>query len=178
MAANRSKELAWLLRHGAPSVGITMDTAGWVAVADVLRHCKMTRAELEAVVADNNKQRFELDGARVRASQGHSEATPVTREGLEASWVPYAGDGPLWHGTTQAALPGIFEKGLISQARTHVHMAESPTSKVGKRANVEVLLVIDVPKLRAAGEGIWRSPNGVILARHVPPTCVLVSRTL
>jgi putative RNA 2'-phosphotransferase len=176
--ANRSKELSWLLRHGAPSVGIAMDTAGWVAVADVLRHCKMMRAELETIAAENNKQRFQLDGERVRACQGHSEATPVTREGLEASWIPYAGDGPLWHGTTRAAVPGILEKGLLAQARTHVHMAESPTSKVGKRANVEVMLQIDVPRLRTAGEGIWRSPNGVILARHVPPGCVLVSRTL
>ena len=50
-------------------------------VANVLRHARMTLDDLHAVVAENNKTRYELtaDGQRIRASQGHSLAgTPHT----------------------------------------------------------------------------------------------------
>jgi putative RNA 2'-phosphotransferase len=173
-----SKAVSWLLRHGAPSVGVAMDAAGWVAVADVLRHLKLSPAELEQIVAENNKTRFEVRGDQIRASQGHSTETPVTREALEASWTPYTGDGPLYHGTTRAAVPSILAQGILPQARTHVHLAAAPDSRVGKRANVEVLLEVNVACLRGAGLGVWQSANGVLLARLVPPSCVVVSRPL
>jgi len=64
-----------------------MDEAGFAPVADVLRLTGLSRAQLEAVVSDNSKARFELKDERVRAVQGHSpEGTPVTLEGLERSW--------------------------------------------------------------------------------------------
>ena len=55
---NHSKRVSWLLRHGAPEQGIPMDSAGWVAVADVLRALRMSEAQLDAVVGQNDKLRF------------------------------------------------------------------------------------------------------------------------
>src|SRR4051794_5142943 len=135
-----SKKLSWLLRHGAPSEGIAMDAAGWVAVADVLRALALTRDELASVVELNTKSRLDLRGERIRASQGHStEGMPVTHDALEASWERFIGEGPLWHGTAVDALPGIAREGIVPQARTHVHLTDALDSKVGKRASVDVM---------------------------------------
>src|SRR5262245_52781333 len=95
-----SKQLSWLLRHGAPSEGISMDAAGWVAIADVLGALRISRGQLDEVVRENNKSRLEVRGDRIRACQGHSrEGMPVTEDALEASWEPHKGAASLWHGT-------------------------------------------------------------------------------
>jgi len=173
-AIAKSKQLSWLLRHGAPEAGLPMDAAGWAAIDAVLRATGMTRAELDEAVRTNTKRRLEIAGERVRACQGHSLAnTAITREALERSWVAYEGDASLWHGTSRAAIDGIADAGILPIARTHVHLAPSEASLVGKRANVALLLEVDPTRLRAAGLGIFVAPNGVVLVREVPPACIV-----
>lgn len=166
-----SKRVSWLLRHGAPEQGIPMDAAGWVAVADVLRALRMSEAQLDAVVGQNDKLRFERQGERIRACQGHS-AAGLSLEALEASWAPFEGAGPVFHGTSVDAALSIAREGVSAQARSHVHLAPSRQSKVGKRWNVDVLLVVAPERVRAHGLALFESPNGVILARRIPADCV------
>lgn len=171
-----SHKLSYLLRHGANEEGVPMDAAGWVPIPRVLAWARIDRATLDEVVRSNNKERYQLDGDRIRACQGHSlSGTPVTVDALEASWEVWAGQSSLWHGTTAAALPSILQQGLWPQARTHVHLAPAADAKVGKRANVQVLLRVDPARVRAAGIGIFSSSNGVILARHIPPEAIVVA---
>jgi putative RNA 2'-phosphotransferase len=152
----KSHALSRILRHAANELRLPMDAAGFAPVADVLRHARMTLDELHAVVAENNKTRYELtaDGRRIRASQGHSLAgTPVTLEGLEASWQLVTDDTPVFHGTSVAAARAILTSGGIHAGeRTHVHLAPATDSVVGKRAAVDVLLEIAPARLRAAGQ--------------------------
>lgn len=174
-----SRQLSWLLRHGASEVGLAMDPAGWADVAAVLAYTRLTRAQLELIVRTNDKGRLQLDGDRVRACQGHSTANlAIDRDALEASWQPHAGDAWLWHGTTREALDAIAREGLRPVARTHVHLAEDPTSTVGKRASVAWLLAIDPVGLRAAGHAVFVAPNGVRLVRAVPPSCIVGARAM
>ena len=169
-----SKGLSWLLRHGAGERRLRMDAAGWVDIAEVLGAAKLSREALDTVVAENTKSRLQVEGERIRACQGHSrEGMPVTLEALEASWMPWRGEGSLWHGTHTDAVPSIAREGLRPQERTHVHLAESTASRVGKRANVGVMLEVSPPRVFAHGLGIFRSPNGVVLAREVPPDCIV-----
>lgn len=176
---DRSTRLSWLLRHGANERGLAMDSAGFADVDDVLRLAQLRRAELDAIVADNNKLRFEVvgsaDGERIRAVQGHSfEGTPVTLEGLEASWVVVDDARPLFHGTSVAAARAILTSaGVHAAARTHVHLADAIDATVGKRAAVGVLLTVDQARLRAAGQRVFRAPNGVLLTREVPRGAVV-----
>src|SRR4051812_26237892 len=82
MSANHiriSKFLSLVLRHEPQKAGLTLDSAGWVDVDTLLRGCTaagvpITRAELDAVVAQSDKQRFAFseDRTRIRANQGHS----------------------------------------------------------------------------------------------------------
>ncbi|MCA9658387.1 MAG: RNA 2'-phosphotransferase [Myxococcales bacterium] len=173
-----SKRLSWLLRHGAPEAGIRMDPAGWVALDEVLRYLGMSRSTLDAVVRSNTKRRLQVVGARIRCCQGHSTRSGVTREALEASWETYEGDALIWHGTSTGAVASIAEEGVLPQKRTHVHLAPTLASVVGKRAQVDVMLGVDPRLVRAAGQTIWRAPNGVILARRIDPEHIVEVRAM
>ena len=74
-----SKFLSLVLRHLPEEIGLQLDDAGWAGVDDLIMRAKtrgmcFTRAELEEVVATNEKRRFanSPDGTRIRARQGHS----------------------------------------------------------------------------------------------------------
>ncbi len=151
-----------------------MDAAGWVPVGEVLRYLRMHREDLDEVVRTNSKNRLEVVNDRIRACQGHStDNMPVTLDALEASWRLYEAEGLLFHGTTVEATEPISREGLIPQKRTHVHLAPSLESKVGKRSATPVVLEISAERLREAGEKIHEAQNGVVLVRRVPRSCIV-----
>ncbi|MDG1478973.1 MAG: RNA 2'-phosphotransferase [Myxococcota bacterium] len=174
-----SKYLSWLLRHGANEAGLSMDKAGWAKTADVRRLARLSPQALDEIIATNNKTRLQVDGDRIRANQGHSmDGTPVTLNALENSWVVWDGSTSIWHGTQPALVLSIARAGLLAQSRSHVHLAASVDSRVGKRAGVGVLLEIDPARVRAAGLPIFISDNGVILTRRVPPDAIIALHPL
>lgn len=166
-----SKFLSLVLRHQPEVAGVTLDAAGWVDVNVLLRGCaasgkRLSRAELDELVATSPKQRFAFsdDGLRIRASQGHSAEVEL---GLEPTEPPDV----LFHGTVAAALPAIREQGLQRMARHHVHLSadEATARAVGGRRGKPVLLRVDARAMRAAGCVFYRSANGVWLADQVAP---------
>ncbi|GAA1617250.1 RNA 2'-phosphotransferase [Kribbella sancticallisti] len=159
-----------LLRHTAGERGLAMTPDGWAAIADVCALLQMDRTALAAAVEQNDKARLQVDGDRIRACQGHSAAgMPVTCEALENSWRRVTPQELLWHGTNTAALDAITREGLRPGRRTHVHLAPSRNSHVGRRSAVDVLLGIDPVKL---GRPVFEAPNGVLLVRSVPPEAI------
>ena len=169
-ARRASKFLSLVLRHEPERIGITLDDAGWTDVDALLtaldaHGLALTRAELDAIVASSDKQRFALspDGARIRANQGHSVDVEL---GLEAVTPPDV----LYHGTVDAALSGIRAQGLLKGQRHHVHLSADieTAKKVGGRRGTPVVLVIDARAMAAAGHTFYRSANGVWLVEHVP----------
>lgn len=174
-----SKQLSWLLRHGAGEVNLAMDEAGWSAIGEVLEVLSMTRDDLNRAVEYNDKARLEVKGDRIRACQGHSlEGMPVTMEGLEASWDIVAPTRTLWHGTKVTTIDGIAESGISPVHRTHVHLAAAVDSRVGKRAAVDLLLEVDPVILRSVGIKVFRSPNGVLLVRRVSRNALIGVRAV
>lgn len=164
-----SRAISRLLRHTAGECCLTMSADGWAAIADVLRELTLDRAALDKAVEENDKQRLQVDGDRIRACQGHSlEGMPVTREALENSWERIYPRDLLWHGTNRAALAAIQREGLRAGRRTHVHLAPSKDSSVGRRSAVEVLLGVDSGNL-----AVFRAPNGVLLTREVPVDAIV-----
>ena len=107
-----SKFLSLILRHNPAKIGIVLDEQGYVLVDVLLSALKhhglaVTRAELELVVAENDKQRFAFsdDKQKIRASQGHSIAVDL---GYSAATPP----GTLFHGTAVKALTSILLHGI------------------------------------------------------------------
>ncbi|MCW3796698.1 RNA 2'-phosphotransferase [Sphingomonas sp. BN140010] len=170
MNIRKSKRLAYWLRHAPDAAGLQLDAAGWAPTGVILealaaQRLPTTYAELEALVNENDKQRFELseDGNRIRARQGHS----ITVEG---DWPVASPPKLLFHGTTEKFLPAILEDGLLPGARHHVHL--SPTVQtaraVGARKGRAVILEIAARRMTAEGFEFRMSSNGVWLADHVP----------
>ena len=71
----RSKRLSWLLRHGAIEAGLPMDEAGFARIEDVLRVGRLSRAQLDAIVALNDKQRLEVRGERAELELAETSFT-------------------------------------------------------------------------------------------------------
>jgi putative RNA 2'-phosphotransferase len=166
-----SRRLSYVLRHAPDSVGLALDPAGWADVEELLdalaRHgLRLTRAQLDGVVARNDKQRFALDGTgrRIRASQGHS--VPVDL-GYPARRPPDV----LYHGTPERNVGQILREGLRPGSRHAVHLSpdRETAARVGARRGTCVVLAIDAAAMADAGHVFTRSANGVWLVDGVPP---------
>jgi len=171
-AVKVSKFLSRVLRHDPGAVGITLDAAGWTDVDELIAASarsgrRFSRAELDHVVAVNNKKRFAYsgDGRRIRASQGHSVGVDL---GLAAAEPPSV----LFHGTATTVLPLVLREGLRPMSRQDVHLsADAETAlRVGSRHGRPVVLEVDAAGLAAVGHVFRVSANGVWLTDRVPPT--------
>ena len=165
-----SKYLSKHLRHQPERLGLQLEEGGWVKVADLLRACaahgfSISRADLDEVVAKNDKQRFSFDetGQRIRANQGHSVEVDLQLEPVEPPPV-------LYHGTAEPWVSAILRDGLLKMRRHHVHLSGDVETarRVGMRHGKPVILTIDTAAMRAAGILFYRSDNGVWLVDNVP----------
>ncbi|MEV8506899.1 RNA 2'-phosphotransferase [Actinoplanes sp. NPDC051475] len=166
-----SKRMSLVLRHRPEVAGLTLDPGGWVPVTDLLTALKITRAELEVVVAGNDKSRFAIatgtDGVeRIRASQGHSRRVDV-----DLDLPPADPPATLFHGTPRANLPSIVREGLRPRSRHHVHLSPDVATalRVGRRRAAEVaILEVDAAAMAEVGHVFHLSANGVWLTAVVP----------
>ena len=170
-----SKLLSLVLRHQPELVGVELDAAGWVPVDTLLAALRahgtpIDGAVLLDLVATSPKQRFALsdDGARIRASQGHSVEVDL---GYEEAEPPET----LYHGTVAASLDAIRAAGLSRMGRHHVHLSpdDATARTVGARRGAPVVLCIGAGAMHRAGHVFYRSANGVWLTDHVPPAFIL-----
>ncbi|TWJ21611.1 putative RNA 2'-phosphotransferase [Micromonospora endolithica] len=164
-----SKRMSLALRHEPGRFGLTPDRAGWVPLAEFLVALRIDRADLDVVVAGNDKQRFAValgpDGAEViRASQGHS--IPV-----DLGLAPASPPERLYHGTSAANLDSIRATGLHRGGRHHVHLSVDVDTarRVGaRRSGATVVLTVDAAAMSRDGHVFHRSANGVWLTDAVP----------
>lgn len=170
-----SNFLSLVLRHQPDEIGIALDEAGWTPVDELLaalsRHGKsVSRADLEFVVANNDKKRFALsdDGQSIRASQGHSVD-------VELGYVPADPPETLFHGTVEKFLEPISRMGLVKGNRHHVHLSATRDTAitVGGRRGKPIVLVVRSQAMQSAGHPFFLSANGVWLTDHVPPEFIL-----
>ncbi len=162
----RSKFLSLVLRHKPETVNITLDAAGWIEIAVLLPAVKMSRAQLDEILHENRKKRFELspDGLRIRASQGHSVDVEL---GYEEKTPPET----LYHGTSKNYFDSLRAHGILKRERHHVHMSpDVPTARiVARRRPNPIVLWIEADNMAADGFKFYLSTNGVWLTEHVPP---------
>ncbi|AKN69077.1 RNA 2'-phosphotransferase [Streptomyces sp. PBH53] len=168
-AVRVSKYLSRHLRHQPEQIGLTPDPGGWVEIDTLIAAAtahgfRFTRAELDHVVATNDKRRFVIEGGRIRANQGHSIAVDL---GLPpATPPPY-----LYHGTVARHLDAIRREGLRPMTRHAVHLSadRETATRVGARRGRPVVLSIDAGAMHRDGHVFHISANGVWLTSTVPP---------
>lgn len=165
-----SKFLSLVLRHEPTKIGITLDSAGWVGVDELIAACnkhgkRITTEQLDFVVENNDKKRFAFneDKTRIRANQGHSVE-------VELEYQPTTPPPILYHGTASRFLNSINEQGLVKGNRHHVHLSENikTARAVGERHGKAVILVVHSEQMQQDGYQFFLSANGVWLTDHVP----------
>lgn len=167
-AKHISKFLSLVLRHEPQRISIVLDEEGWAAIDAVLSGAasagvRFSRDELEWVVAENDKQRFSIDGDRIRANQGHSVA-------VDLGLPPVIPPDLLYHGTVERFSESIRRTGLAKGKRQHVHLSAdiATATKVGERRGKPIVLVVQSGAMHSAGHQFFISANGVWLTDHVP----------
>lgn len=162
-----SKYLSLVLRH-RPDIGhIVLDAEGWTDLDTLIANTPsgaVTRTEVEQVVRENDKQRFTIEGNRIRANQGHTVPVDLKLEPVEPPEF-------LYHGTNLRAFQFIKAQGLTKGTRHHVHMSEESGTAmaVGRRTGAPVLCRVAALRMHQEGHIFYRSVNGVWLTDHVPP---------
>lgn len=172
LLVRRSKLISKVLRHQPSLAGLALGAGGWVMVDDLLAGLReragvtLTRADLNEIVAKNNKRRFAFDetGTHIRASQGHSVEVDLGLTQLEPPET-------LYHGTGARTVAAIQREGLRKMRRHHVHLsADVATARiVGARHGVPAIFAVAAGAMARVGAAFYRSENGVWLVDAVEP---------
>jgi putative RNA 2'-phosphotransferase len=166
-----SKYLSQHLRHQPERLGLELLPGGWVEVAKLLAAAakngfEISLAELQQVVATNDKQRFAFDdsGDLIRANQGHSVDVDLQLTDRTPPTI-------LYHGTHAKAVTAILATGLQKMSRHHVHLTTNlgMAAKVGGRRGESVIFAVDALSMSADGHHFYCTDNDVWLVDAVPP---------
>ncbi len=168
-----SKTISHALRHKPEQYGLTLDSEGWVSTHDLLAALRKRReqwqhlqeADLAEMIAQSEKQRFEIRDGKIRALYGHSIPKKVERERLKPPAI-------LYHGTTPQAAQTILAEGLKSMKRQYVHLStdeETAIQVARRRTNHPVILKIAAAEAYQEGINFYPGNDTVWLADAIPP---------
>lgn len=160
-----SKYLSFILRHNPAGIGLKLDDHGWADIGELIKKAKyhLTRELLEEIVRTNDKQRFKVEGNRIRASQGHSIDVDL---GLVEKKPPEY----LYHGAPERKMRLIWDEGLKKMDRNHVHLSIDikTAKKVGQRhGGKTVILRVCTGLMYQNGYKFYLSDNNVWLTDKV-----------
>lgn len=167
-----SKLLALVLRHRPELYGLELDDEGWTSL-DLLvnalqrdgRWSGVTEVDVRRVVEEGSKQRYEVQGGRIRARYGHSLPGRVRAERADP---PEA----LFHGTSPDTAALVLREGLRPMRRQYVHLSADMTTarSVGRRkSRSPALLRVAAGAAAAAGVAFYEAGPGMWLAEEVAP---------
>lgn len=173
-----SKEISYALRHTPWEFELELDSEGFVPVEQLIsaldesgKHSRpITVSDLEYIIENMDKRRFEIQGDKIRALYGHSVPMHISKE-------PITPPSILYHGTTHKALSAIMKDGLKPMRRQYVHLSvDTDTAvQVGKRRDSEpAILKIDAAKAHSDGVKFYKGNDKVVLADFISPEYILM----
>jgi 2'-phosphotransferase len=175
-----SKNMSYLLRHGAVKEGLTIRDDGYILIDDVLKHIQksmknnsVTIESIIDIVKNSDKKRFEIseDGDFIRAAQGHSMKNVKTEELLRKLTLNDSFQFLCYHGTTLKAIKSINETGLNKMDRNHIHFSiglpGDDTVISGMRNSSDIIIELDLKKAMNDGIEFYISSNNVILSEGI-----------
>lgn len=174
MTEKISKEMSYLLRHGAKSKGLYMDEGGWCLLSDLAWYAWTDEPTVRKIVKSCPKKRFEIqkfeyEGQQtefIRATQGHTiklNEKELLKELTEQDLPDF-----VIHGTYRKSISDIKASGLSKMQRQHIHMSRNLPGRngviSGMRSSCDVIVKIDVKEAIKYGIKFYESSNGVILS--------------
>jgi putative RNA 2'-phosphotransferase len=170
-AIHWSKLLAYVLRHNPKRYDLDLDEEGWIGIDKFLHSmgkCCNTidikKENLYELIANQQKNRFEIKGNRIRALYGHS-LTIKKRNAIKPPVV-------LYHGTSPRNLQSIMKQGLKSMGRQYVHLSTDidTATLVGKRHNEKpVILFINSKTAYDDGVLFYKGSDTIWLSENMLP---------
>jgi putative RNA 2'-phosphotransferase len=171
-----SRTISHALRHEPWLYELELDDAGWVPVEALLAALRaekpawagLSEADLVQMMADADKQRFEMRDGKFRALYGHSTPQKLLKE-------PAAPPAILFHGTAPKTVALIRKDGLRPMARQYVHLSvdTATATQVGRRkAKDPVILRIRAGEAHGEGVRFYRGNDLVWLADAVAPAFI------
>ena len=167
-----SRAVSHALRHEPSRYGLELDSQGWVEISDLLvglraqgaKWNSVAQDELNTLIAAAVKQRFEIEGSRIRAFYGHSVDGQIDRPIVEPPDV-------LFHGTSPEAWQSIKAVGLLPMGRQSVHLSVDDTTAAkvgGRKSSAPIVLMVDARAAHAAGVTFSLGNENVWVATAIP----------
>lgn len=155
-----SKTISYALRHNPEEFGITLDKEGWVDIglfiAALMRHgCVVTRNQIQKIIVESDKKRFEIRDNKIRATYGHSVEQKI-------EYIPQEPPEFLYHGTSGRAYSQILTEGLKPMSRQYVHLSSDYETaiKVGLRHDSHpIILFVDAMGMYRDGFRFFHTAN-------------------
>lgn len=167
-----SYTICYALRHNPGKYGLSLDDNGFCDVNDFLNSLKLeyedvSMKDIEYIVENDPKGRFELIDGKIRASYGHSFEKKIKHEEIVPPEI-------LYHGTTLEVYDEfISHEGLKHQKRQYVHLSSTVETaiKVAQRRKNKTHIVLEVRALDAYKEGVkfYKAKEDVYLSDDIPP---------
>lgn len=165
--------MAVALRHNPGDFGLELDGNGSVLLEDLISGIRksrpaykhVTEADIRQAMEDGDKQRYVIEGERIRAYYGHSQKFGTASAATEPPQI-------LYHGTSPAALASIAEKGLIPMSRQFVHHSTelSTAQNVGGRHHSSpFILEVEAKKAHDDGVAFYFGNEDTWMSEAIPP---------
>lgn len=159
-----SKSMSYYLRH---SNELKFSEDGFVILNDLLEKLKkkdssITKDDIEYIVKEDPKGRFEIVNDKIRAIYGHSINVFIN--------LPDADVDILYHGTDKGFVERILNEGLKPMGRKRVHLSKTfrDAMDVAKRRKEPVVLKIDAKMAIKEGIKIQKATDKVYLSDYIP----------
>ena len=167
-----SKYLSLVLRHQPEKLDLTLTSEGFTSLPELLdkmrakpRWSGLKRGDIDRVVRQSEKQRFEIVDDRIRARYGHSVAQAMTYPPIEPPEI-------LYHGTSPDAADAIRIDGLMPMNRQYVHHSTEiqQALMVGRRHHPRpVILIVRAREAWQSGVVFHQPEDRLLISGPVPP---------
>ncbi len=167
------KTTAGVLRHFPDKYSLEMDDRGWISLehfVKVLRNRQkrfhwLRKYHAKALVATDEKNRYQYEDGYIRATYGHSVDVDLDHPTDD---VP----GKLYLPTTKKESELLLEGGIKPSDRTYVHLSESYESALEAgvyRSDEPVILEVDVESMADNEREVMKAGKGVYLTKEIEP---------
>ena len=167
-----SRQMSYMLRHVPWKYGLELDPSDWVKVDELIEALHNQTPFKNAacddfghIMVNSEKQRFEMDGDRIRAAYGHSVPRKI-------EMVPAEPPDILYHGTARRFVDSIMTGGLSPRNRQYVHLSQDreTAAAVGRRRDEKpAILMVAARTAWSQGHKFYRVDETIWLADDVPP---------
>lgn len=164
--------MSYALRHNPDKYHIKLDEYGYTDLNTFIKALNqvhrfepaLTKADIERVITNSSKHRFEIKNNRICALYGHSVPGIIKHQVTTPPAI-------LYHGTAHHSLKSIERLGLLPMQRQFVHLStDIPMAKqVGSRHDPHpVILQIDAQAASRDGISFYIGNDEVWLCDELP----------